>query len=197
MKLALPLLTCLILTPVLSGCVAMLFAGAAGTTAVVANDRRTLGAQVEDKEIESKVVRWLKEAELDESVNVKVLSFNRHILLIGQAPSDFLRDKVLDISSQYPNFIDLYNEIRIDEKITASEAGKDAWISTKIKSRMLADKELNGNHVKIYTEKGEVFLMGMLTPREKKVAITIARNIAGVKKVTDVFQDYQEPVKQG
>ena len=79
MKLALPLLTCLILTPVLSGCVAMLFAGAAGTTAVVANDRRTLGAQVEDKEIESKVVRWLKEAELDESVNVKVLSFNRHI----------------------------------------------------------------------------------------------------------------------
>lgn len=194
MKNMLILLTALTLTPILSGCVGLLFAGAAGTTAMIASDRRTLGAQVEDKEISRKVQAWIKaDPELKDAVRIEVVSFNRHILLIGQAPSNHLRDKVMNIASEYPNFTDLYNEIKIEEKLTTGQSAKDALISTKIKTRMLADKELNPNHISINTEKGVVYLMGMLTPKEQKIAITIARNINDVVKVVDIFQPYTIP----
>ncbi|WP_017443757.1 BON domain-containing protein [Gayadomonas joobiniege] len=186
------LLLVTLLVPILNGCAVALFGGAAATTAMVANDRRSLGAQIEDHEIEKNIEDWLAE---DESIkgkyDVTIISFNRNVLLVGQADSVEVRNKILTAATRYPNFRDIFNEIRVSQKISAAQQTQDTWLTTKIKSRMLADKELDGHQVKVVTENGEVFLMGLLNEHEKKIALTIARNIDGVKNVVNVIEPYQ------
>lgn len=175
----------------LSGCAVALFAGAASTTAVVASDRRDVKTQLADLEIEREINKWIAESpSLAEHTHIKVVSHNKNVLLIGQAPSDLLRDKVANLASTHKELVDLYNEIRVGKTTSAAQRTKDSWLTTKIKTRMLADKELDGQQVKIMTENGEVFLMGMLTPHEKKIAITIARNMDGVNRVIEIFAPY-------
>lgn len=176
---------------VLSGCAVALFGGAAATTAVVANDRRSLGSQIEDHEIEKNIESWLSEdKKLEQQSRVSVISFNRNVLLVGQADSEAVRNQIMSLATRYPNFRDIYNEIRIAPPTTAAQRSQDAWLTTKIKSRMLADKELDGHQVKVVTENSEVFLMGLLSEHEKKIALTIARNIDGVKNVINIIEPY-------
>ncbi|WAJ70097.1 BON domain-containing protein [Catenovulum adriaticum] len=175
----------------LSGCAVALFAGAASTTAVVASDRRDVDTQLTDLSIEREINKWIEESpSLAKQTNIKVVSHNKNVLLIGQAPSGMLRDKVANLASTHGDLHDLYNEIRISKTTTPAQRTKDSWLTTKIKTRMLADKELDGQQVKIMTENGEVFLMGMLTAYEKKIAITIARNMDGVNRVIEIFEPY-------
>ncbi|WP_143870412.1 BON domain-containing protein [Catenovulum sediminis] len=183
-----------LITIQLSGCAVAVFGGAAATTAAVASDRRAVGVQVQDHEIEQTITRWIEnDPELYRLTHVNVVCYNRHILLVGQVPSEYVRERILDLASEYPDFSDIYNELRVAEKTGAGQRTKDAWLTTKVKSRMLADEELDGHQVKVFTENNEVFLMGLLTPREKKIALTIARNMAGVERVIDVIQPYEKP----
>lgn len=181
---------CIILQQ-LSGCAVALFAGAASTTAVVASDRRDVKTQLADLELERELNKWIEETpSLAKQTHIKIVSHNKNVLLIGQAPSGMLRDKVANLASTHSELHDLYNEIRISNNTTTAQRTKDSWLTTKIKTRMLADKELDGQQVKIMTENGEVFLMGMLTAHEKKIAITIARNMDGVNRVIEIFEPY-------
>ena len=177
----------------ISGCAVALFAGAAGTTAVVASDRRDLDTQVADHELEKTIQHDLNhEPSIANQAHINVVSYNRRILLVGQAPTQYLRNKVVQMASENPDLVDLYDEIRITPTSNTAQRTQDAWLTTKLKTRMLADKELDGHQVKIFTENGEVFLMGMLTEKERKIALTIARNMGGVKKVIEIFEPYAQ-----
>ncbi|EWH10629.1 transport-associated protein [Catenovulum agarivorans DS-2] len=175
------------------GCAVAVFSGAAATTAAVSADRRDLDTQLLDHEIEQSIARAIdNEASLFEQAHVNVVSYNRNVLLVGQATSEYVRNKILDIAGQNTDLKDIYNEITIEKPTSTAQRAKDAWLTTKVKTRMLADKELDGHQVKVFTENQQVFLMGLLTKREKKIAVTIARNMDGVDRVIDVIETNEQ-----
>ncbi|MFT5519938.1 MAG: osmotically-inducible protein OsmY [Enterobacterales bacterium] len=175
-------------TPLLSGCVA-----AVATTALVgtdmATDRRTSGSYIEDQTIELKSGQAISDHnELDQSSNINVTSFNRVVLLVGQAPNESLRNTASEIVRKIDNVRKVHNEIRISAPNSLLSSTSDTWITTKAKSLMLAEQNFASGHIKIITENGELFLMGLVTRAEADKAIAIVRNIDGVERVVQAFE---------
>lgn len=198
MRLIINIFLIILLASQVTGCAVALFSGAAATTAAVSADRRDLDTQLLDHEIEQKIARAIdNDPSLFNQAHINVVSYNRNVLLVGQATSEYVRNKVLDIAGQNTDLKDIYNEITIEQPTSAAQRAKDAWLTTKVKTRMLADKELDGHQVKVYTENQQVFLMGLLTKREKKIAVTIARNMDGVEKVIDVIETNEQLSSEG
>ena len=188
-----PLVTLLFLlsTPLLTGCVA-----AVATTAIVgtdmATDRRTSGSYIEDQTIELKAAQAISDHdELNQTSNVSVTSFNRVVLLIGQAPNEKLRSTASEIARKVENVRKVHNEIRISAPGSMLSSTSDTWITTKAKSLMLAEKNFSSGHIKIITENGELFLMGLVSRAEAEKAIAIVRNIDGVERVVQAFEYIQ------
>lgn len=181
----------LLSTPLLTGCVA-----AVATTALVgtdmATDRRTSGSYIEDQTIELKSVQAISDNdELDQSSNISITSFNRVVLLVGQAPNEKLRNTASEIVRKIDNVRKVHNEIRISAPGSILSSTNDTWITTKAKSLMLAEKNFASGHIKIITENGEIFLMGLVSRAEADKAITIVRNIDGVERVVQAFEYIQ------
>lgn len=187
-RLAQILITITMTIPLLAGCVA-----AVATTAIVgtdiATDRRTSGSYIEDQSIELKVSNALaKDNSLKSSSSISVTSFNRIVLLVGQAPSQQLSDRASEIARKTANIRKVHNEIRISAPGSLLSGTSDSWLTTKAKSLMLAEKDFASSHIKVITENGELFLMGIVTPAEADKAVTIVRNIDGVERVVQVFE---------
>ena len=178
----------LLSTPLLTGCVA-----AVATSAIVgtdmATDRRTSGSYIEDQTIELKSAKAISQnSDLDDSSSINVTSFNRVVLLVGQAPNENLRNIASEIVRKIDNVRSVHNEIRISAPSSLISATSDTWITTKAKSLMLAEKKFSSGHIKIITENGEIFLMGLVTRAEANKAIAIVRNIDGVERVVQAFE---------
>jgi osmotically-inducible protein OsmY len=178
----------LLATPLLTGCVA-----AVASTAILgtdmATDRRTSGSYIEDQTIELKSSKAISDDdELDQSSNINVTSFNRVVLLVGQAPNEKLRNTASEIVRKIDNVRKVHNEIRISAPGSILSSTRDTWITTKAKSLMLAEKNFSSGHIKIITENGELFLMGLVTRAEADKAIAIVRNIDGVDRVVQAFE---------
>lgn len=172
----------------LSGCAAMV-AGTAATGVIVAQDRRTTGTIVEDKSIEIKSFHALNELLQDESkANVSAISYNNRVLLLGQAPSEALRKKAEDAVRHVAKVRHLHNEIALSAPTSYLTRSSDGLITAKIKSGMLLNKEINPSRVKVITEDGIVYLLGLVTPDEERIAVDISRHTRGVKKVVKIFE---------
>lgn len=178
----------ILMTPLLTGCVA-----AVATTAVVgtdmATDRRSSGMYIEDQSIEMKAARALSaNKRLDDSSKINVVSFNRVVLLVGQTPNQQLKELASEIVRRIPNIRRTHNEIRVAAPGSFLSSTNDSWLTTKAKSLMLAEKDFASRHIKVVTENGELFLMGMVTRAEADKAIAIVRDIDGVERVVQVFE---------
>jgi len=174
--------------PFLTGCVAVVATGAVVGTDMAAG-RRSSGSYIEDGTIELKTTAALSnDASIKESSSISVTSYNRIVLLVGQAPSQQLKNHAADIVRKTDNIRRVHNEIRISAPDSFLTGTSDSWITTKAKSLLLAEKELSSSHIKIITENGEIFLMGMVTRAEADKAIAIVREIAGVERVVQVFE---------
>lgn len=172
----------------LEGCAAMV-AGTAATGVMVAQDRRTTGTMVEDKSIEVKSFHALNELLKENSkAHVSAISYNNRVLLVGQAPTDHLKNKIEDAVRSVAKVRHLHNEISLAAPTSTLTRSSDGWITTKIKSEMLINKDINPTRVKVVTEDGIVYLMGLVTPQEEQVAVDIARHTKGVKKVVKIFE---------
>lgn len=172
----------------LSGC-----AAAVVTTAVVgtdmATDRRTSGIYIEDQNIELKASSAISDDEdLDDKTEISVTSYNRLVLLTGQAPTAVLKRRATDKVMSVDNVRKVHNEIRIKAPDSFMSSTNDAWITTKAKSQLFAEKDLSSHHIKVITENGELFLMGLVTRAEAKKAIAVVREIDGVEAVIEVFE---------
>jgi osmotically-inducible protein OsmY len=170
----------------LSGCVPVVAVGV-GTGALMADDRRTAGAYVMDEEIELKAASRIREA-FKEGVHVNVTSFNRLVLLTGEAPDAADRAKVERIVKDVPNVREVQNEIVVAGSSSIMARSNDTYISAKVKARFLDDRRFSFNHVKVVTEAGTVFLMGMVKREEGKAAAEVAAKTSGVAKVVKVFE---------
>ena len=182
------LLICLILA-LLQGCAApLLVAGAAGG-ATVANDKRSTRSMIDDQLIESKTKdKIYAESEVAKKIHVNITSYNGVVLLTGETLSKSLRTRAINIARQINNVRRVHNEIRVADLTSFSSRTNDSWITSKVKTQMFTAKEFNSSQVKVITEAGTVFIMGLVTKEAGDRAAEIARNVSGVKRVVKLFE---------
>lgn len=170
----------------LSGCAAVVATGAA-TGVMMADDRRTSATYVMDEEIELKCGNRLREEKLA-NVYASFTSFNRRVLITGQAPDDATKTRVGDIARTVPNVRDVVNEMTIGAPSSFGTHTSDAYITTKVKARFVDNKQFDANHVKVVTESGVVYLMGLVTHAEGEAAAEVAAQTSGVSRVVKVYE---------
>ena len=172
----------------LQGCAALVVGAGVGA-ASAAHDRRTLGAQVDDKTSASRISVALSEVDaLKNQTSITVQVFNGTALLVGQAPTNELIQLAQTTASSVNNIKKLHNQIRLGSPISTGDAAKDVWLASKVKTLLLADKRIDGLNIEIEVENGEVFLMGLVSQQEADIAVDITRNIDGVKQVVKAFE---------
>lgn len=181
-------LSIVLILPILAGCAAAVVGGGAvATTAMI--DRRTTGTQVEDQTIEFKASNALAgDAELKEQAHVNITSYNTVVLMSGETPTDAMRQRAVELVKGVDKVSHIYNELTIAAPSSLTSRSSDSIITSKVKTKMVTNEELNGMAVKVVTEKGVVYLMGLLTRQEAEVATNIARQTGGVQKVVKLFQ---------
>jgi osmotically-inducible protein OsmY len=176
--------------PLLQGCFPVVATGAAAG-AMMAADRRSSGAYVEDEGLEWKVENRIKER-FGDAAHVNAVSFNRVVLLTGEAPDAAVRDELPRIAQGVPNVRTVVNEVVVAGISSLTSRSNDAVLTSKVKARFIDLGTFGAHHVKVYTEAGTVFLMGLVTRREADAATEIARTTAGVRKVVRVFEYISE-----
>lgn len=174
-------------TTLLSACVPLVMGGAAATTVMVATDRRSSGAQLDDQGIELRAASNIREA-VGSRVRVNVTSFNRKALITGEAASE--RDKALvgEAVRQTPNVQAVFNEVGIANSPSLKERTEDSLLTGKVKAGLVSAKEIPANSTKVVTERGTVYLMGLLSQSEADRATNVARTTTGVQRVVRLFE---------
>ncbi|MCG9691516.1 BON domain-containing protein [Vibrio campbellii] len=176
-----------LLTLSLSGCAGIFIAGAA-TTANIVTDTRTTKEIWNDNNIEFEVAAITNKQPYRGSVRVTASSYRGSVVLMGQATTDAERRSFESQAKDVPGVETIHNQIRVKEPLSVSAISKDSWITTKVKSALLANSELNGIKVKVITEDSEVFLLGLVSREHADIATEVARNISGVKQVIRAFE---------
>lgn len=175
----------------LSACVPLLMGGAVVGTALVATDRRTSGAQLEDEGIELRSASRLREA-LGDRAHVNVTSFNRRVLISGEVPTEQDKQLVEQTVSRVENVRTVVNELAVLGNSSLTQRSNDALITGKVKAGLVDSKDLFANAFKVTTERGTTYLMGRVTQREADRATEVARTTGGVQKVVKVFEIISE-----
>lgn len=169
----------------LSACAPLIIGGAA-VSAIVAFDRRTSGAQLEDEGIELRGASRLREAMGTAHININ--SYNRQVLLTGEVPTAQARQAAEQIVSQVENVKGVINELAVLPNTTLAQRSSDTLITGKVKASLVDDTSLYVGAFKVVTERGTVYLMGRVTQREADRATQIARTIGGVQRVVRIFE---------
>jgi osmotically-inducible protein OsmY len=180
----------LLLVSTLGACAPLMIAGVAGT-AMVASDRRTSGAQLEDESIELRAQARIRD-NLGERVHVNVTSFNRQVLLTGEVTAEKDRQAVVQLVERIENVKAVVNELAVMPMSNLSERSNDLLIVAKVKASFVDSRDLFANAFKVVTERGTVYLMGRVTQREANSATQLTRNVSGVNKVVRLFEIISE-----
>jgi osmotically-inducible protein OsmY len=174
--------------PLLDACApAAVIAVGAGYGAIVANDQRSTGAQLDDQTIEIKIAttvggKWGNE------VHLNATSYNGIVLLTGEAPSTVVQDEITKIAKSTDRVRMVQNEMVIGPTTDLSARTNDTYITSKVKTRLLEDEKFKALYVKVVTERGVVYLMGIMSREEGTQAAQIAATTAGVARVVKVFE---------
>ncbi|WKB51361.1 BON domain-containing protein [Eleftheria terrae] len=175
----------------LPGCAPLLVGGAMVGGVMLAIDRRTSGTQIEDQAIELKAVNRIREA-MGERVHINANSYNRMVLLTGEAPTEQDRQAIEQAVSGIENVRSIVNEIAVTAKSSLSSRSSDVILAGKVKATFVDARDLQANAFKVVTERGTVYLMGRVTEREAARASDLARSVGGVMKVVKVFETISE-----
>ncbi|TPH12061.1 division/outer membrane stress-associated lipid-binding lipoprotein [Litorilituus lipolyticus] len=172
----------------LQGCaVATVAAITAGATMV--SDRRSIGKQIDDQTIEFNAHNELaKQKSINDNTNLHVVSVNGSVLVVGQAPNTYLRDLAIKTVTNVAGVVQIHNQIRISSNTSVTTQTNDIWLTSKVKSALFASDEVNVKDIKVVTENGEVFLMGLVSKKEANAAVNVTRNISGVSRVFKAFE---------
>lgn len=180
------LLLAVSLTAALNGCVPVI-AGGAAAGGLAAADRRTSGAYVDDEGIEWKALAEI-EKQLRNKVHVNVTSFNRNVLLTGEALDEEAKKQAESITREIANVRNVTNEMQLGLASAVTDRSRDSYLTSLVKGKMYKENRFPPNYVKVVTEDSVVYLMGMVTRAEADDAVDIARSIDGVEKVVKVFE---------
>ncbi|MGP4123039.1 MAG: division/outer membrane stress-associated lipid-binding lipoprotein [Sodalis sp. (in: enterobacteria)] len=172
----------------LQGCIGAVVVGTAAVATKTATDPRTVGTQIDDHTLEVRVANALaQDQKLKQEARIINTAYHGKILLTGQAPDPELAKRAKQIAMGVNGATEVYNEIRQGHPLSLGRMSIDAWITTKIRSQLLASDAVKSFNVKVTTENGEVFLLGLVSNAEGKAAAEIASKVNGVKHVTTAF----------
>ena len=189
------LLFIILLCLMLQGCPAIIV-GAAGGAALAAHDRRSAETILKDEQIESTATdKIYSDKKLEKKIHVNITSYNQVVLVTGEALTAELRDYAISLIQNIPQIKRIHNELVVSNLTSFGSRSADTLITSKIKSKMVGAKGLDATRVKVVTENGRVFLMGLVTEKESGIAVNIARNVEDVKQVIKIFEIIPEPAQ--
>jgi osmotically-inducible protein OsmY len=181
--------------PVLQGCVEALLVGGVATGVAVATDRRQAEVIFSDQRIEFSAGHRIGEA-LNGQGHINVTSYNYRVLLTGEVPSTAAKAEAEKVAAATPEVRSVVNELQVAGTSSAASRSNDAYITSKVKGNFLGNGKFRPTDIKVVTEAGSVYLLGLVTHEEADAATDIARGTGGVQKVVRVFE-YIEPPAAG
>ena len=175
----------------LSACIPLVVGGAMVGGTLIANDRRTSGAQLEDEGIELRSSSRIR-SNVGDRVHVNVNSYNRQVLLTGEVPSS--QDKLLveQIVAKVENVTSVVNELAVMGNSTLTQRSSDVLVTGRVRAMLVDAKDLFANSFRVVTERGTTYMMGRVTQREADRGTAVARGTPGVQKVVRIFEIISE-----
>lgn len=170
-----------------AGCAPVLVGGAMAGTAMVATDRRSAGTQVDDSTNEVRAL-GIVDATIGDRGHVTATSYNRVLLLTGEVPTEADKAALGKAMAQIGTVRSTINDLAVMPNSSLSSRSSDSVLTGQVKAAIFDTKELSVTTIKVVTERGSVYMMGLLTEGEAKRAVEVARVVGGVKKVVNVFQ---------
>jgi osmotically-inducible protein OsmY len=186
-RLALALGAATLLSGSLTACIPLVLGGAAAGGTLVAIDRRTSGAQLEDEGIELRAGSRLRNG-VGDRAHINVTSYNRQVLLTGEVPTAQDKQLVEQIVSRVENVSTVFNELGVMGNSSLVQRSSDTLVTGRVKSMLIDASDLYVNSFKIVTERGTTYLMGRVTQREADRATEIIRSTPGVQKVVRLLE---------
>ncbi len=172
----------------LQGCATAVVTGAA-TGMSIAHDRRTTGSVIDDQGIEFKAASAIyKDKTLYDQSHINVTSYNGSVLLTGETPTEQLKQRAADLVRKIDKVRRIYNELRIAAPSSLPSRSSDTWITSKVKTKLAAAKDVDPLYIKVVTENGVVYLMGLVTHAEADKTVNVVKKIAGVQRVVKLFE---------
>ncbi|MFT5571684.1 MAG: osmotically-inducible protein OsmY [Cryomorphaceae bacterium] len=186
------LVVSLIAASMLSACVTVLVASAVVATVDVIHDRRTVGEYIDDSGIEITAANiMVSSPEFRKAAHVKPVAWNGILLITGEIDDENIKQQLVGKFSAIQGVRQVVDETTVTGKTKLLARSSDAWITSKVKSRLLLNTGLDANRIKVITTRGSVYLMGIVTETEAQSATELARTIRGVARVVKVFE-YKE-----
>lgn len=182
-------------TSLLCGC-AVAVLPIVGTTILLSEDRRTVGTVIEDQNIELKIANQLFiDQKIKGNSHVNVTSYEKIVLVTGEADTEEIKQRIIDIIRYIRHVEHVYDELTIAEPSSLVSRSKDTLLGLKAKTKLIQMKDINALHIKVVVEKGVIYLMGLVTKSEGEIATEYVRQISGVKQVVQLFE-YIESISE-
>ncbi|MHB0807710.1 BON domain-containing protein [Stutzerimonas nitrititolerans] len=151
---------------------------------------RTIGSKIDDSLIETKAAVNIAKAhpDLDKASHIVVASYNGVVLLAGQTPREELKQLAEQTASAVQRVKRVHNELQVLQPSSALARSNDSWLTTKIKTQMLTDQNVPGSRIKVITENGIVYLLGLVTRQEGNRATSLVQGVSGVQRIVKLFE---------
>jgi len=175
------------LSPVLQSCAPVLIGAGVGAGVMMADDRRTSAAILEDQTIEIKI-RGRVDEKYGEQVHANITSFNRFVLLTGEAPTEEIKQDLSIVALEVQNVRNVQNEVVVAGNSSFTSRSSDSLLTSLVKGRLTQNENVSANHVKVVTENSTVFLMGLVTRAEAESAAQTAATSNGAQRVVKLFE---------
>jgi len=173
----------------LPACIPAIFVVGATAGGAVVYDHRGLEQMWQDRKIAHQAqIKINHDSQLAHRVQISIVTFNSVVLMIGRAPSPELRLHAYQIVKKVPHVRRVFNQVKIGPALSVKRIAKDGWITTKVKTDMLLAKGLHSTQIKVVTENGVVYLLGVVSPTQANLAADVARRVYGVRKVVKLFE---------
>lgn len=188
MKLPIRLIAVILaLSPFLQSCAPLVIGAGVGAGVMMADDRRTSATILEDQTIELKIKDRVNEKYKDQ-LHVNFTSFNRFVLLTGEAPTEEIKQDLTIVALEVQNVRNVQNEVIVAGNSSFTSRSSDTLLTSNIKGRLTQNKDVSANHVKVVTENSTAFLMGLVTRAEAEAAAQTAATTSGTQRVVKVFE---------
>jgi len=181
------LLLAFILLPPLAGCAPALLATGGTVSVLSLLDRRTIGTQADDESSEWKMIGRIPE-KYQQIAHINATAYNRRLLLTGEVPDSETKQIIGEIATGIEGVRQVYNELTVAPVSSLAARSADTLTDSKVKARLIEDKQISANHIKVVTERGVTYLMGIVNEREARIATRIASTTDGVRSVVSLLE---------
>ena len=159
-------------------------------TGCASGPKRTLGTWIDDQSANIQArTRLFKNKQITKNSHISMMTYNHSILLVGQAPNARIKEEAVNVLSDIPSTHRIYNEITVGKPISVLQQAKDTFITSRVKLRLMANKELSASNIKVITEDGVVYLMGLISPDQADLATDVARSVPKIRRVVKIFDN--------